>query len=61
MHGPCVEGNKARPIDQEWRSELWKRMFVWGREGEFLLGFDAQGVFGVFGFPPGAWDVEGVD
>lgn len=30
-------------------------------EGEFLFGFDAEGVFGVFGFPPGAGEVEGVD
>jgi hypothetical protein len=30
-------------------------------EGEFLFGFDAEGVFGVFGFPSGAWEVEGVD
>jgi hypothetical protein len=30
-------------------------------EREFLFGFDAERVFGVFGFPPGAREVEGVD
>ena len=30
-------------------------------EGEFPFCFDAEGVFGVFGFPPGAREVEGVD
>ena len=30
-------------------------------KGEFLFHFDAQGVFAVLGFPPGAWEVEGVD
>jgi len=30
-------------------------------EGEFLFGFDAEGVFCVFGFPPRAREVECVD
>ncbi len=30
-------------------------------EDKFLFCLGAEGVFGVFGFPPGAWEIEGVN
>ena len=34
---------------------------AWVAEGELLFHFDAEVVFGVFGFPIGAGQVEGVE